>query len=109
MTANALPDLPARFLPPPGWRFDSFVNADGKTAALRACIAPAAPNGHVVALEGLSEFAEKYFEFAQDCLDRGLGFWVLDWRGQGGSDRFYRRIRQQAPCRAVRRRPARPA
>ncbi|HTK84299.1 MAG TPA: alpha/beta fold hydrolase [Patescibacteria group bacterium] len=76
-----------RFLEPEGWRWDYFTNAQG--ARLRfGYIDPANSNGIVVALPGLSEFGEKYFEVARDMLARNLSFFVIDWRGQGKSDRY---------------------
>ena len=42
----------------------------------------------VIALPGLSEFCEKYFEMAHDCLAQGYAFLVVDWRGQGKSSRY---------------------
>lgn len=46
------------------------------------------PDAVVVVLPGLSEFAEKYFELANDLIDRNLAIWILDWEGQGKSDRL---------------------
>lgn len=48
------------------------------------------PDAVVVCLPGLSEFGEKYFETARYCLEKNLAFWVLDWRGQGKSDRYFK-------------------
>ena len=43
--------------------------------------------GTVLVLPGRSEFIEKYFEVVADLLRRGFAVVVLDWRGQGGSQR----------------------
>jgi len=83
------PDLEARFLQPKGWQWRECVR-DGY--ALRyGYVKPAGARSLkkvVVALPGLSEFCEKYFELAHDCLAQGYGFVVLDWRGQGRSSRY---------------------
>jgi lysophospholipase len=44
--------------------------------------------GTVVVLPGRAEFIEKYAETLADLLGWGFAAAILDWRGQGGSDRF---------------------
>src|SRR5690606_30564207 len=44
--------------------------------------------GHVLLLNGRTEFIEKYFETIDSLRARGLAVWTLDWRGQGRSDRL---------------------
>lgn len=46
--------------------------------------------GTVVILPGRNECIEKYFETIRDLSGRGLGSALIDWRGQGGSDRLVR-------------------
>ncbi len=46
------------------------------------------PTAIVICLPGLSEFAEKYFETARNCIGQNLGFFVIDWMGQGKSGRY---------------------
>lgn len=46
--------------------------------------------GTVAILPGRAEFIEKYFEVAGELLERGFDVAVLDWRGQGLSDRLLR-------------------
>lgn len=46
--------------------------------------------GTVVILPGRNECIEKYFETIRDLSGRGLGSALIDWRGQGGSDRLIR-------------------
>ncbi|MEM7005687.1 MAG: alpha/beta hydrolase [Pseudomonadota bacterium] len=59
---------------------------------LRACIIPArdpnAARGTAIVCPGRSEFIEKYFEVAGELLDRGFSILILDWPGQGLSDRL---------------------
>ena len=44
--------------------------------------------GTVAIFPGRAEFIEKYFEVAADLRERNFDVVVLDWRGQGGSDRL---------------------
>ena len=83
----AIPDLEERFLQPDGWRSHHF-ESHGKRITY-GCVFPAdsVPDAVVVCLPGLSEFTEKYYEVARRCLELNLAFWVLDWPGQGRSDR----------------------
>lgn len=90
MTAHAddIPEIPSRFLAPEGWRWHEFKNAEGKKLRFGSVFPQGRPRAVVVVLPGLSEFCEKYFEIARDLLARNCAVWVLDWRGQGRSDRY---------------------
>lgn len=59
---------------------------------LRACLVPAlnpeAVRGTVIVCPGRTEFIEKYFEVARDLQARGFAALILDWPGQGLSDRL---------------------
>ncbi len=46
--------------------------------------------GTVVLLPGRNECIEKYFETARNLSERGFATAIMDWRGQGGSDRLMR-------------------
>ena len=48
---------------------------------------PAGRRGTVCILPGRTEWIEKYFETARDLRARGFAVAILDWRGQGLSDR----------------------
>ncbi len=87
-SSNTQPDLEKRFLPPEDWRWHEFKNAQGRKLRF-GTVAPKSrvPDAVVIGLQGLSEFTEKYFEIAHDLLGRNLSFWMLDWQGQGKSDR----------------------
>jgi lysophospholipase len=50
--------------------------------------------GTVIILQGRNECIEKYFETIRDLSARGLGTAILDWRGQGGSDRLLKDSRK---------------
>ncbi|MEM9669389.1 MAG: alpha/beta hydrolase [Pseudomonadota bacterium] len=67
-----------------------FKGSGGRN--LRAAIIPArdpkAARGTAIVCPGRSEFIEKYFEVAGNLLDRGFAVLILDWPGQGLSDRL---------------------
>jgi lysophospholipase len=83
------PALETRFLPPPNWRWHRFQTAQGRnirfgTAAPQSPV----PSAIIIGLQGLSEYTEKYFELANNLVDHNLSFWMMDWQGQGRSDRY---------------------
>jgi lysophospholipase len=47
-----------------------------------------APRGTCALLNGQTEFIEKYFEVIDALRQRGFAVATMDWRGQGGSQRF---------------------
>ncbi|MEL6103599.1 MAG: alpha/beta hydrolase [Pseudomonadota bacterium] len=86
---------------------DSFVRVDGNPVPegaelvwfrggagrqLRACVVPALAGvrvrGTCIVCPGRTEFIEKYFEVASDLQSRGFAVLILDWPGQGLSDRL---------------------
>ena len=48
---------------------------------------PPGRKGTVCVFQGRSEFIEKYFEVVRDLRSRGFAVAMIDWRGQGLSDR----------------------
>jgi lysophospholipase len=71
---------------PPGGEPAEIAAPDG--ALLRAGFFPAEnARGTVVLVTGWSEFIEKYFETIRDLQTRGFNVAMMDWRGQGLSDR----------------------
>lgn len=55
---------------------------------------PAGRKGTVCVFTGRGEYIEKYFETVRDLRARGFGAAVLDWRGQGHSERKLRDTRR---------------
>ena len=58
---------------------------------LRACLAPSLrekARGTAIVCPGRTEFIEKYFEVARDLQSRGFAVVIIDWPGQGLSDRL---------------------
>lgn len=75
--------------PPEGAELVWFEGMAGRS--LRACLAPstqAKPRGTAIICPGRTEFIEKYFETARDLQARGFAIVILDWPGQGLSDRL---------------------
>lgn len=79
--------LEPRFLEPEGWRWGTFER-EGRTLRFGHISPQNKPDAIVICLPGLSEFGEKYFEVARNCLDMNLAFWVIDWMGQGAAGRY---------------------
>ncbi|MEL6473806.1 MAG: alpha/beta hydrolase [Pseudomonadota bacterium] len=88
MTRSAFVDVPGNPAPD-GAEIVWFKGSEGR--ALRACLVPATAvtaRGTVIVCPGRTEFIEKYFEVARDLQDRGFAAVILDWPGQGLSDRL---------------------
>ncbi|MDJ0920208.1 MAG: alpha/beta hydrolase [Henriciella sp.] len=74
---------------PEGARIVWFEGVGGRN--LRACIAPATAaeaRGTCIVCPGRTEFIEKYFEVARELQDKGFAVLILDWPGQGLSERL---------------------
>ena len=66
-----------------------FEGSEGRR--LRACLAKATtdtPRGTCIVCPGRTEFIEKYFEVARDLQAKGFAVLILDWPGQGLSQRL---------------------
>jgi len=67
-----------------------FEGSEGRN--LRACMVPALDQenarGTAIVCPGRSEFIEKYFRVAHELQARGFAVLILDWPGQGLSDRL---------------------
>ncbi|KPB00335.1 alpha/beta hydrolase [Ahrensia marina] len=46
-------------------------------------------NGTIILLQGRNEAIEKYLETIAELVERGFDVVTFDWRGQGGSTRFF--------------------
>ena len=75
---------------PDGAEIVWFKGSEGR--ALRACIAPALtyenPRGTVIVCPGRTEFIEKYFEVGRELQAMGFAVVIIDWPGQGLSERL---------------------
>ena len=75
---------------PEGAELVWFSGSGGRT--LRACMVPAltlgTARGTAIVCPGRTEFIEKYFEVARELQAMGFAVLILDWPGQGLSDRL---------------------
>lgn len=74
---------------PDGARIVWFEGVGGRR--LRACAAPSPrekARGTAIVCPGRTEFIEKYFEVARDLQAKGFAVLILDWPGQGLSERL---------------------
>lgn len=81
-------DIPSN--PPPEGAEVIWLDDTG-SRKLRVCKVPATVSkarGTVVVCPGRTEFIEKYFEVARDLQSRGFACLIIDWPGQGLSDRL---------------------
>jgi lysophospholipase len=62
---------------------------DGVSLRFARFAPPAGRRGTVCILPGRTEWIEKYFETIRDLRSRGFAVAILDWRGQGLSDRQF--------------------
>jgi len=79
--------------PAPEIEADGFIETpDGFSIRYARCHTETHPaKGTIVVLQGRNETIEKYFETVSDLLVAGFDVVVFDWRGQGGSQRFFSR------------------
>jgi lysophospholipase len=86
MTLASMPDNPA----PPGTIVGGIRAADGVRLRTARWLPSLAARGTVAIFGGRGEFIEKYFEVVGELLSRGFAAVVMDWRGQGRSERLLR-------------------
>lgn len=77
-----------RFTKPDGFKWGSFTNKDGANIRYGHVKPKGESKGVMVLGPGFRETIEKYYEVMRDMLDRGFEVYAMDWRGQGGSDRY---------------------
>ena len=95
-----------RFKQPKEFDFPKFfTNEDGKKIRYGHAIPKGEIKGTVIITTGYADFIESYFETIYDFLDRGYAVWMMDWQGQGGSERYYNNPRvpsKNAPINNIR-------
>src|SRR5882724_6565842 len=72
---------------PEGAYVGTVKTADGVVLRFARFDPPPGRKGTLVVLPGRAEFIEKYFEVVDDARARGFAVAILDWRGQGLSER----------------------
>lgn len=81
-------NLPPQFQEPAGFQWGNFNNDTGARVRYGHIRPAGTPKGTVVLLPGFREPIEKYFEAIRGLTARGYAVWTMDWRGQGGSERY---------------------
>jgi lysophospholipase len=68
----------------------SIASADGTRLRVGSweAVPDVAPAGYCAIFDGQTEFIEKYGEVTAELAARGYAGAILDWRGQGGSERL---------------------
>ena len=72
---------------PDGAVVGNLTTADGITIRFARFEPPAGRKGTLCVFAGHAEFIEKYFEVVRDARARGFAVAMIDWRGQGLSQR----------------------
>jgi lysophospholipase len=81
-----LVDIPANPVPE-GATVGTVKSSDGVVLRFARFEPPAGRKGTLCVFPGRAEFIEKYFEVVRDARARGFAVAILDWRGQGFSER----------------------
>ena len=68
---------------------DAIVSPHGARLRYGRAAPPGAARATIVLVTGFNELGEKYFETIGDLLARDCAIWGVDWRGQGGSERYF--------------------
>src|SRR5438105_5501969 len=83
MTLVSIPANPV----PEGVVTGTLKTPDGVSLRFARWAPPPGRKGTVCLFPGRAEFIEKYFETVRDLRSRGFAVAILDWRGQGLSER----------------------
>lgn len=84
MTLVSIPANPV----PEGTKAGMLKTPDGVGIRFARFTPPPGRKGTVCIFPGRAEFIEKYFETVRDLRARGFAVAIMDWRGQGGSQRL---------------------
>lgn len=90
MTLFSIPSNPI----PEGAITGEITTADGVRLRYARWMPDSGLKGTVALFSGRGEFIEKYFEVVRELRARGFAVAILDWRGQGGSQRLTRNPRK---------------
>ncbi|MEO0391696.1 MAG: alpha/beta hydrolase [Pseudomonadota bacterium] len=87
--------------PPEALEYGTFTNGDGASIRYAQAMPPAdklvdgKPTGVAVIVPGFRVSIERYYERIREHLDRGEAVYAMDWRGQGGSQRYHKNLPQR--------------
>jgi lysophospholipase len=90
MTLVSIPANPV----PDGAVTGTLKTPDGVSLRYARWAPPPGRKGTVCLFQGRAEFIEKYFETVRDLRSRGFAVAILEWRGQGMSERALRNPRK---------------
>ncbi|WP_454918588.1 alpha/beta fold hydrolase [Xanthobacter sediminis] len=90
MSLFSIPSNPV----PEGAVTGEITTADGVRLRYARWMPESGLKGTVALFQGRAEFIEKYFEVVRELRARGFAVAILDWRGQGGSQRLLRNRRK---------------
>lgn len=76
-----------RFKHPDNWQSGWMTNARGRALSCAKALPEGHVQGHILVVEGLGEYKQKYVELARDFNKRAWGFHIFDRQGQGLSGR----------------------
>ncbi len=93
MSNTPPPNLEDRFQQPKSWAWGSFKNRDGQSLRFGS-LSPENPSAIIILLPGRTEFIEKYFETARDLAQKNMAVHILDWRGQGKSEKPFQHLQR---------------
>jgi lysophospholipase len=79
---------------PEGGIVGAIKTRDGRNLRFARWDPPPGRKGTVCIFQGRAEFIEKYFEVVRELRSRGFAVALLDWRGQGQSDRALADLRK---------------
>ena len=77
--------LPTRALMNEIFSFNYIPSSDGQRIRYGKSVI-SDPRGIIVLAPGQSEFIEIYFELVNEFNRNNFDVWIIDWKGQGGSD-----------------------
>src|ERR1700674_2290535 len=83
MTLVSIPANPV----PEGAVTGTLTTPDGRALRFVRFAPPAGRKGTLCVFQGRAEFIEKYYEVVHDARTRGFAVAMIDWRGQGLSER----------------------
>lgn len=90
--------LPERFTEPSGFQWGSFTSPSGYMARCGSIGPEGTARGTIIIATGFRECIEKYFEVIRDMTTRGFAVHIMDWPGQGGSERLDKTNPQKMHC-----------
>lgn len=77
------------FKEPDGWQTGTLINSNAEKLSYGFVARHEKPVKNIIIATGLSEFQQKYFETIRWFDRHGYNVYIMDWYGQGESDRYF--------------------